>query len=35
MRLLIELDDRREAVEVDGWANASCLGELIDRKSVV
>ena len=30
MRLLIELDDRREAVEVDGWANASCLGELIE-----
>ncbi|MCA5922808.1 FtsK/SpoIIIE domain-containing protein [Curtobacterium oceanosedimentum] len=29
MRLLIELDDRREAVEVDGWSGASSLGELI------
>ncbi|WIB15184.1 FtsK/SpoIIIE domain-containing protein [Curtobacterium sp. MCPF17_050] len=29
MRLLIELDDRREAVEVDGWAATSCLGELV------
>lgn len=30
MRLLIELDDRRAAVEVDGWAAASCLGELVE-----
>ncbi|ROS37621.1 FtsK/SpoIIIE domain-containing protein [Curtobacterium sp. PhB78] len=29
MRLLIELDDRREAVEVDGWSGASSLGELV------
>ncbi|PYY63676.1 cell division protein FtsK [Curtobacterium sp. MCPF17_003] len=29
MRLLIELDDRREAVEVDGWSGASSLGELL------
>lgn len=29
MRLLIELDDRRDAVEVDGWSGASSLGELV------
>ncbi|WP_396289402.1 FtsK/SpoIIIE domain-containing protein [Curtobacterium sp. KT1] len=29
MRLLIELDDRRDAVEVDGWSGASSLGDLV------
>ncbi|MGU3411783.1 FtsK/SpoIIIE domain-containing protein [Microbacterium sp. M1A1_1b] len=29
MRVLIELDDRSEAVEVDGWSGASTLGELL------
>ncbi|PZF55386.1 cell division protein FtsK [Curtobacterium sp. MCSS17_008] len=29
MRLLIELDDRRETIEADGWAGTSTLGELV------
>ena len=29
MRLLIELDDRHETVEVDGWAGTSTLGDLV------
>ncbi|GGL80719.1 cell division protein FtsK [Curtobacterium citreum] len=29
MRVLIELDDRRETVEVDGWTGAATLGALV------
>ncbi len=29
MRLLIELDDRRETIEADGWAESSTLGDLV------
>ncbi|WP_144711362.1 FtsK/SpoIIIE domain-containing protein [Curtobacterium pusillum] len=30
MRIVIELDDRVEAVEVDGWADTSTLGQLVE-----
>lgn len=30
MRVVIELDDRVETVEVDGWADASTLGQLVE-----